>query len=156
MEGIVITKMEKPMSTVDNGDGTTTYGFVPLFGFAVQDYQYKYDLEDDQLENLGIFGAILQHDDSLDDIINITKAISSNSNIHMIIYDIRNIGFEKFKRLTEKLRYLFSNSLDIKETDEPSEVGIDIPRPGYELMEDVYEFRIVYARRPEITKEESK
>ena len=152
MKDIKISKMGEHLRTYSE----RVFDELPKFYYPVKYYKEDEEenelLTDDEVRNLGIFSAVLEENDSADDVINLTKIVASSPNIHMIIYEYDNINMETYRRLRE---------IEFILTDSPSydrknfgEQGIDVVQPGYSaelaIYDDFYpECHMVFSRYPE-------
>lgn len=106
-------------------EATSDPGAQPLFGFAVMDYIYKYDLKPEDTADFMVFGSFISLHLSNDEIETI-KLITSNPNFKVLAFCFhRTPTASEIKNFIE----LFN--------------GIN----GFTELEDVYENRIVFARK---------
>lgn len=122
MDSVIFKKMEYLPKSVDGTD----HEALPLFGFAVDEYLAKYDIDPDYaIEHLYIFGAVLEHKDINDDFFELmlNNIMQGGNGVCMLVFDVNNLNDEEIRRLR----------------------GLEGPR-GFEELNNCYEDRIVFAR----------
>ena len=153
MKDIKISKMGEHLRTYTE----LTSNELPKFYYPVKYYKEDEEenelLTDDEVRNLGIFSAVLEEDDSADDVINLTKIVASSPNIHMIIYEYDNITMETCRRLIREIELILNDSPSYDRKN-LREQGIDVVQPGYSpelsIYDDFYpECHMVFSRYPE-------
>ena len=152
MKDIRVSKMGEHLRTYTE----LTSNELPKFYYPVKYYKEDEEenelLTDDEVRNLGIFSAVLEEDDSADDVINLTKIVASSPNIHMIIYEYDNISMETYRRLRE-IEFILTDSPSYDRKNFGKQ-GIDVVQPGYSaelaIYDDFYtECHMVFSRYPE-------
>lgn len=96
----------------------------PMFGFALEDYTEKYDIHEDALTGHKVFGAIIDKDDSENDIKTIVHMACDLTDTIIHVYDINNASDDHIRFLNEAYQ------------------DINV---GFSELPDVYEDRIVFA-----------
>lgn len=104
--------------------------FYPLFGFACADYNMKYNADPTQMQNYYIFGAVIQEED-MDEEVHphmfrlIKKLMKKDTELAMVVLGVKGVPNEFREKIMEELDGAF----------------------GFEELKDVYEDRIVFARK---------
>lgn len=96
----------------------------PMFGFAIEDYIEKYDIHEDTLTGHKVFGAVIDNDDSENDIKTIAHMACDLTDTIIHVYDINNASDDHIRFLNEAYQ------------------DINV---GFSELPDVYEDRIVFA-----------
>lgn len=112
--------------------GETAEGLYPLFGFAVEDYIATYGITYEEAEDYAVFGAVLDkcfHDDW--QLILLLEFVTNpaNEKLKLLVFDVYNDIYNLTKDEIDDV---------IKNVN-----GLN----GFTLLENVYENRIVFARR---------
>lgn len=102
----------------------------PLFGFACADYNAKYNINPEQMADYYIFGGVIQEEDMYEELYPhmfrlIKKLMKKDSELAMVVLGVNGISDEFCKKIKEELDGAF----------------------GFDELKDVYEDRIVFARR---------
>lgn len=101
-------------------------GIYPLFGFAVGDYLKTYNIPAESAVDYRIFGAVLYSHDVNNDLFQLLKhLIRNNSSLALMVFDIDTLEKEDCDSLMENLDGAY----------------------GFTELKDVYEDRIVFARK---------
>jgi predicted nucleotidyltransferase len=101
----------------------TAEGCYNLFGFAVEDYLYRYEKTREEVSDECVFGAILDNRDDMENILNIAKLVE-RSGARMLVFDVSELEEEFTKTLCQRI-------------DAETE---------FEEIPDVYGDRVVFAR----------
>lgn len=101
----------------------TAEGRFNLFGFAVEDYIYRYKKTPEEVANECVFGAALYHSDNVENILNTVKLVE-RAGVRMLVFDVTLLDEEDLKTLRQRI---------------PAETK-------FGEMPDVYETRIVFVR----------
>lgn len=119
MDGVVYKKFGTAKEISD--------GLFPLFGFACADYLSKYNADKATMDDRYIFGGILESDANVNaDFFRFVKLLMKNDkDLVMVIIDIDAISDDSLNEIMEELDGAF----------------------GFEELKDVYEDRIVFARK---------
>lgn len=120
MDGVVYKKFGNTREICD--------GVFPLFGFACADYMAVYNADPETMADCYIFGAIIQDVDintNVDLFRFIKTLMKHDKNLAMIVLDIDGISDDNLDTIKEELDGTF----------------------GFDELKDVYEDRIVFARR---------
>lgn len=102
----------------------------PLFGFACADYNTKYNADPTQMKNYYIFGAAIQEED-MDEGLHphmfrfIKKLMKKDTELAMVVLGTKDVPDEFREKIMEELDGAF----------------------GFDELKDVYEDRIVFARK---------
>lgn len=104
--------------------------FYPLFGFACAAYNMKYNADLTQMENYYIFGGVIQEEDMDEELYPhmfrlIKKLMKKDTELAMVVLGVNGVSDEFRKNIMEELDGAF----------------------GFEELKDVYEDRIVFARK---------
>jgi hypothetical protein len=102
----------------------------PLFGFACADYNTKYNADPALMQNYYIFGAVIQEEDMHEELYPhmfrfIKKLMKKDTELAMVVLGSNSISDEFHEKIMEELDGAF----------------------GFEELKDVYEDRIVFARK---------
>ena len=102
----------------------------PLFGFACADYNMKYNTNSTLMRNYYIFGAVIQEEDMVEEVYPhmfrlIKKFMKNDAELVMVVIGVNHVSDEFREKIMEELDGAF----------------------GFEELSDVYEDRIVFARK---------
>lgn len=104
--------------------------FYPLFGFACAYYNMKYNADPTQMQNYYIFGAVIQDEDMDEELCPhmfrlIKKLMKKDTELAMVVLGVKDVPDEFCEKIIEELDGAF----------------------GFDELTDVYEDRIVFARK---------
>jgi len=102
----------------------------PLFGFACADYNEKYNTDSTQMQNYYIFGGVIQEEDTDEELYPhmfrlIKKLMKKDTELAMVVLGVKDVSNEFREKIMEELDGAF----------------------GFDELKDVYEDRIVFARK---------
>lgn len=80
----------------------TAEGCYNLFGFAVEDYLYRYEKTPEEVADECVFGAVLNHGDDMENVLNTVKLIE-RSGARMLVFDISTLEEEDLKTLRQRI-----------------------------------------------------
>ena len=104
--------------------------FYPLFGFACNDYNTKFNVDPERMTDYYIFGAVIQEEDMDEELYPhmfrlIKKLMKKDTELAMVVIGVKDVPNEFREKIMEELDGAF----------------------GFNELKDVYEDRIVFARK---------
>ena len=124
-----------------SGTSSATTGVYPLFGFAAADYLNYYNKTLDDIDAAKhIFGVIVDPDDMPDSIQTMIRAlrIGEDHDTLLYVFDLYHVEDEvEYDKRVDAIRAVFTDEYRYGES--------------FEELKDVYEGRVVFARKPHPT-----